>query len=301
MKAAWLVMAVLLAMPVLAQEGDFLRAVNGYGPTYHPVMAQDLRLLVPQKVIAPMFGNYSSTEILAAKVTTGEYYAMMVDNFKDMTGPNVTDARTVIMNESRRLCNVSAAPKSQKELDCLQFYGSMGLRMNELWNIPTYDICKFNTQVQLNSINEARVNGNLSDIMAIPTYAVQAMALKWCQENFDVNLTVVEPTANNTVPSHPPPDKSNPPLSQQELVALAQHVNSSANSPTGDAVVDAGARGPSLASIIGYSLLGIVLLIVIVLVVRSRVRHHAKHQQHHDGEHHPEHHSQHDGQPPKSS
>jgi hypothetical protein len=203
MKFALSILAiVLLAMPVLAQQGDFLRSINSYGTTYKPIVVEDLRLPEPVNYTMPLFGNYSYNEILAAKVVSGEYYSMMADYFRnDLAKPgiNVTDT---INNRSSMICNVtSGRPTKQKDRDCMKFFGEMGLRSYELSVVASYDLCRGNTASDLNTILDAQKSGTLTDIGAVAQYSILATALKWCQAEFGMPFTVLPPTAENTKPS----------------------------------------------------------------------------------------------------
>ncbi len=203
-KLLWYVVLLALATAVSAQQGVLLRSINEYGPTYHPQLAEDLRLLEPSNVTRPEFGTYDYNEILTATLVSGQYYLEMAKYYKADLGTQGIDVKEAVKARARAICEVNGTPQKRAELDCLRFYGEMGNRAYELSKIPTYGACRGNTQSALNTINEAYSAGNVTDIQASLEYSVRATGLKWCQAYFGEPFTVVPPTAENTKVTAPP-------------------------------------------------------------------------------------------------
>jgi len=255
---AWFIPALLLvsliAVPVLAQQGEMLRAIDSYGPTYKPHMAEDLRLPEPSNLTVPQWGKYDYVEILEAKLVTGEYYLGMVRTYGDaeIFLNKSVDPVATIKARARQMCGVNGTPQSQAELDCLRFYAEIGQRVYELVQVPSYGACRGNVQDQVRTIESGIDSGDMTPIAGALEYSVYATALKWCQARFGQDLTVVPPTPENTIPTFlpgtVPEPATTPAATTPSTTSVSQPINWTAT--------------------VSYAAAGVLIIIAIFIVVR---------------------------------
>lgn len=188
----------VLAVSVLAQEGAFLRNVDQYGANYTPMTASDLRLLEPSNLTQPRFDLYDFNEIVAAELTSGQYFLKMRTYFNTSLPGDPDQAVEVIKLRARQVCDVNGTPEEGEQLDCLRFYAEMGARVWELSSVEKYDTCEANIHQDVVKLGEQWAQGTLRPLDAGLQWAVRATGLKWCQTKFKMNMTVVAPTPENT-------------------------------------------------------------------------------------------------------